>query len=331
MERETPDSGKPETFDDIAAELQALREQAGPVSYAEIARRISEQRLAKGINEAAAMPPRSTVYNAFRQGRARLDTELIREIVVALGADEAAADHWVDRCRCAQRGEIEPKPVLETGPLAVVSAKLRVSSGVYLLVLLICVAVNMLGNAIIRLLGLPVFLDMVGTAVAAVAFGPWSGAIVAVITNLLGAFVGDHDYFFMLVGVAGALVWGYGVRVFRMGDTFARFLSLGLIVALVCSVIATPLLMLNHNGGFGAGQINVTAVALTKGMPLVVTVFTVNIITSVIDKLFTSYVALAALPVLHQRLGVPIAQVPLVARLFPPKQAGPDDTDSGAA
>jgi len=73
------------TLDDVVRDLQQLREDAGPVSYAELVRRIAELRRRRGLSDAAATPARSTVYNAFIAGRRRMDTSLLRDIVLALG------------------------------------------------------------------------------------------------------------------------------------------------------------------------------------------------------------------------------------------------------
>ncbi|KUF05820.1 ECF transporter S component [Leucobacter sp. G161] len=320
-----------ETFDEIVADLHTLREQAGPVSYAEIVRRIFDLRIARGVNEAAAAPPRSTVYNVFTEGRARLDTELVRDIVLALGVTEDEAEQWVDRCRAAQRVHpaVEPvsvPPALSSGKIRppvsdriqLPAGPIRPPLGVLILVLLLCICVSVAGNVLVRALGLPIYLDMVGTAIAAIALGPWYGVLAAVVTALAGTLYMDSDFLFALVGITGALVWGYGVRRFRMGDTFARFLVLGLIVAAASSLMATPLLVLRHGGSFGEGQVNMTGSLLAAGVPLLGAVFTVNIITSLIDKLLTSYIALAVLPLLRRWFGVSLTHIPVVGQLHTP-------------
>lgn len=402
----TSEVRRTESFDEIAAELRALREQAGPVSFAEIVRRISEQRLSRGVHEAAAAPPRSTVYNAFSEGRARLDTELIREIVLALGADEAAADDWVERCRTAQRTPPtqeaaaetatgrDPRPThgtpaartgagtltaphpstephartahapaaaaslattyapaaplpappaappaarpadehmttadpslpaavaVDSGPILLGLPDARPRTGAMILILLICLAMNAVGDVLVRVLGLPLYLDMAGTAIAATALGPWFGAFVAVTTNVAAVVHEDHDFLFALVGITGALVWGYGVRRFHMGDTFGRFFTLGVIVAVSCSLVATPVLVLKHGGSYGLGQTNVTDQLLAVGVPLLLSVFTVNIVTSLLDKLLATYTALAMLPFLHRRFGISVTHIPLVLQLQGPR------------
>ena len=104
---------------------------------------------------------------------------------------------------------------------------------------------------------------MTGTAIAAMALGPCWGALVGGVTNLLGvASSGPASLPFGLVNVAGALVWGYGVRRFGLGRTLPRFFSLNLLVALVCSAVAVPILLLLFSGSTGHGQDGIGATIL---------------------------------------------------------------------
>ena len=67
-------------------------------------------------------------------------------------------------------------------------------------------------------LGLPIYLDAIGTCVIAIVLGPWWGALTGVLTNVGGAFFfGPSNIPFALANVLAALIWGYGVRTFRMG------------------------------------------------------------------------------------------------------------------
>ncbi|MFA5606074.1 MAG: hypothetical protein WDA07_02615 [Leucobacter sp.] len=97
-------------FDGIARDLQQLRLDAGDVSYAEVAARIASNRAAAGATAAAARIARSTVFDAFRLGRRRINPDLVAEIVIALCEDADAADYWRGRCVDARR-------ILSNGPL----------------------------------------------------------------------------------------------------------------------------------------------------------------------------------------------------------------------
>ena len=77
----------------------------------------------------------------------------------------------------------------------------------------VTVALNIVGGIIASALRLPVYLDMIGTAVAAIVLGPWWGALVGLLTNSGSALIsGPTSLPFALVNIVGALIWGYGVR-----------------------------------------------------------------------------------------------------------------------
>ncbi len=169
-----------------------------------------------------------------------------------------------------------------------------------------CVVVNFVGRALVDFLELPVHLDMVGTAIAAIALGPWYGAVVGVATNVGASTVSGADSIpFALVNVTGALLWGYGVRRLGLGRTLPRFLGLNVLVALACTLVAVPLLVLLYGGSTGHSQDQVTSTFLQMTDTLVVAVGLSNTLISLGDKIISGFVALVACsmlpPVLRER------------------------------
>ncbi|MEW5820962.1 MAG: ATP-binding protein, partial [Cyanobacteriota bacterium] len=74
-----------------------------------------------------------------------------------------------------------------------------------------CVAINLIGGVDISSRKL-LYLDMLGTALAGIALGPWWGASVGLVTNLLLYFMlpaSPSLFIFALVNVFGGLYWGY--------------------------------------------------------------------------------------------------------------------------
>ena len=295
------------TFDQIAGDLQARRAAAGAPSYAEIALRIAKLRELRGGPDAQSRPARTTVYDAFREGRRRMDTALVLDIVRALGASEAEVQEWAERCRTAHAAEAptpvreplrqpDPEPEPTPEPPAPPPAPPTVKAA--LLLCLGCLAINLLGRGMVDVLKIPLYLDMVGTAVAAIILGPWWGAGVGLSTNLLGVGISGYDSIpFAIVNVAGALVWGYGVRRFRMGATIPRFFGLSAITALCCSVLAVPIILV-LGGETGNGADNVIAIIDEVVSSLWLAVASANIITSLADKTISGAVALLAVDVL---------------------------------
>ena len=323
MSEPQPASGEPRRppsrFDAIVIDLRRLRIDAGEVSFAEIAARIATQREADGHSPGAARVARSTVYDAFQTGRRRLSPELVREIVRALGGDEAEADAWRQRCLDVRRtgpraharpGEEHPvprpsapprTPTRTTGPTPVpwVGPAEYVASAdhahalraaLVLVLLVACVGVNLFGGAVIIRQQIPLYLDMIGTAAAAFVLGPWHGAVVGLSTNVLAALLETPGSMLLaLVTVAGARLWGYGIR--RFASTIPRFLLLNVVVSLVCAIVAVPINVLLADGVADAGRAAFTGLVPNTG-DVWTTLFSLLTPISLVDKLLSGAIGL---------------------------------------
>jgi len=314
--QDTPsESRESARWDPLALELQRLRSRAGEPSFAEIVRRICERRSAQGATPHAARVARTTVYDAFRTGRARVNVDLVRDITAVLGGSVTDIDTWISRCRdgrvdpAAQAGlpaehadpVLPPDPMPQPEPAPLPPTGRRAA----LVLMAACLGLNLLGRMFVDLIELPVHLDMMGTAIAAIALGPWRGAAVGATTNLVGALVSGSDSIpFMFVNIAGALLWGYGVRRLGFGRTLPRFFALNVVVAFVCSLVAVPILVLLYGGTTHGGQDPITdnLVALTHQLTLAVGL--ANLLVSLADKIFSGFVALVLISALPATLRV---------------------------
>jgi energy-coupling factor transport system substrate-specific component len=291
-------------WDLLAEELQRLRLTVGEPSYAAVAQLVTERRIAAGQPEHSARIARSTVYDCFRPGRVRVNVALVREIAEVLGADDGQVDEWIARCR--QPASEPPLQPEEPNPQEQPEGKQFAQRRPRTIALLVSAAVlvNLAGNAFHELLRLPIFLDMVGTAIAAIVLGPWWGALVGVLSNAAGVTTsGTASLPFALVNVVGALMWGYGVRRLGLGRTLPRFFGLGLLVAVACSAVAVPLLLVLFDGSTGHGQDGITATLHDLTGSTALAAAGSNLVVSVGDKLISSFVALVAIAALPAALG----------------------------
>lgn len=318
---------QPDSVDGIARDLLALKEEHGPVSYGELARRVGEIRIERGVAASAAYPARTTVYDVFRPGRTRMDPVLVADIVRALTGSADASAQWVERYQRirratetgARRRTVEPPAAAPT-----VSAPRRplppLARRRYAMTTIIgCLLLNLAGLVVVQHLHLPIYLDMAGTAVTAIVFGPWYGAAVGLATNVFGFVVGVPGAApYALVNVVGALVWGYGVRRFGMGADIIRYFQLNLLVATACSIVGAPIGVLLYGGFSGHGSDTVTSSLELLGLPLVAAAFSTNLLTSVIDKLLTGFIALVVFVWLSGAAGMPSTSLPLVDHLRAP-------------
>ena len=161
-------------------------------------------------------------------------------------------------------------------------------------------ALNLVGGYLAGLFRLPIFLDSIGTAIAAFVLGPWWGALAGVLANGAGSiWYGPTNALFAPVSIAAALVWGYGVRGWGLGRTPVRFFALNVLVALVVSVAATPIVVW-LGGGTGHPSDVITAAFARLGPWGAV--FADNVLVSLVDKVLTGYIALAVVQALPPHL-----------------------------
>lgn len=318
-EQGAPQGGTQGRWDPVLRELNALRVVAGEPSYAEIARRLVEQRVAAGQSEHAARIARSSVHDAFRLGRARINVALVRELVQVLGADPERVDEWLTRVEGASVTVPAAQPAPAAAPVAPVVPAPEPplpSRGQVAGLALACLALNLLGRQFVDFFSFPIYLDMVGTAVAAIALGPWRGAAVGLATNVVGAIgSGWLSLPFALVNVVGALVWGYGVRRWGMGRTLARFFVLNLGVALACSAVAVPILLILVGDRLRGGHDMITDLVEEAVGSFTIALSFSNVLTSSADKLLSGFVALVVVSALPYAMR---ARPPLILANGPP-------------
>ncbi len=308
------DAAPQNPHDTVVLRLQDLRRSAGEPSYAQIARQVAALRVSRGVPEHAALPPRTTVYDAFRLGRRRLDRELVADLTEVL-------TRAVEERRELIAGMSIPAPVLvpvlvplaptveQASPLSAAGPDQEAahpdagppSRRAIVVVLVVCLVLNSVGLELVQWLGQPIYLDMVGTVVAAVALGPWWGAGVALASAGLYDVTSDsHMLWFWPVAVLGALMWGYGARRFGMARSIAGFMHLSLWVSLSCTLAALPPLYfvldrwLSH-------PTDVPTLVLVEHLPFPLAVLVSNGLFVFIDKLLTAFIALAILDALKGR------------------------------
>src|SRR5436190_7447722 len=131
----------------------------------------------------------------------------------------------------------------------------------------LAVAVNFVGNLAIAPLGLPIYLDTIGTFLAAALLGPWWGALAGVLTNVLGIFPNDvRNLLFAPVNVAAAVLWGYGIRRFGLGRNAVLFFALAGLVGVVTGILATPIVLFLFGGSTGHPSDLITAAFASFGI-----------------------------------------------------------------
>ena len=107
---------------------------------------------------------------------------------------------------------------------------------------------------------------------------------------------------FVLVAIAGALIWGLGARRVR---SLPQFFLLNVVAGCVCTAVAVPILIIFFDGLAGHSADSMTRNFMGLGENPIAAVFTSNLITSLADKVITGFIALTAIGSLRKWMPVP--------------------------
>ena len=154
----------------------------------------------------------------------------------------------------------------------------------------VCVAMNLVLGIITAALGIPLYLDTLGTVLTAVLFGPVPGMIVGALSNIIhGLIYSVTDIPFALVNMAVGLVVGLVAKKFKF--TLVTALVTGLALSVICPAIGTPIGIFVY-GGLAGNVLDVVITGLVKaGQNIFAAGFITKIGSNLIDKVGTCLVA----------------------------------------
>lgn len=152
----------------------------------------------------------------------------------------------------------------------------------------ICIVLNVVLGTAVTALKIPLlFLDTIGTVLMAVLFGPWWGALVGLLTNVvLSATSSPTAVFFGLVNVAVAIVVGLMARKFNFAKWYIAIIT-GLILSIVAPLIGTPIAVALYGGLNGTGMDFVVLWLRASGESVFASTFISRITGNFVDKIAT--------------------------------------------
>lgn len=154
----------------------------------------------------------------------------------------------------------------------------------------VCVAMNIVLGIITSALGIPLYLDTLGTVLSAALIGPVPGIIVGALSNIItGLIYSVSDIPFCLVNMAVGLVVGLAAKKFKF--TLTTALICGLILSFLCPAIGTPIGIFVY-GGLNGSFSDVLVMSLVEGGKTIFQAsFLRNVASNLIDKIGTCAIA----------------------------------------
>ena len=179
--------------------------------------------------------------------------------------------------------------------------------GTYIAILIpLGVAINLVGGQVAGRLGLPLFLDSIGTAIVAAIMGPYVGAISGVLFNIIGSIIGGNIMasLFGICNLATAFIVGFMVR-FGKFKTVLHIVIAIVAVALANALLGAPIAVVVYGGIQGSGVDLVVAGLLAFGNDILSAAFLARIPVNLVDKgiaVLIAWLILRRLPSTMQNL-----------------------------
>jgi len=164
------------------------------------------------------------------------------------------------------------------------------------------IALNIGAGQIPRLVGLPLYLDSIGTVLVGVLVGPWAGAVTGFLANLVWTMTGLFPQAFAWAGVAAII--GVLAAVFgRAGwlQTFGRSALAGLITGIVAAVLSAPIAAYVFGGVTGSGTDVLVGVFRAAGLDMLGANMAQGVVSDPLDKMITFVLVWAVLLALPER------------------------------
>ncbi|WP_346355000.1 CD3073 family putative ECF transporter S component [Azotosporobacter soli] len=149
----------------------------------------------------------------------------------------------------------------------------------------ICLAINLVLGMVMQSLKIPLlYLDTLGTMLGAAVLGPWYGAAIGGLTNVVqGVLTNPVNIPFALVNVAIGLTVGWVAR--RYGFGWKVALPTGLFLAVAAPLVGTPIAIWIFGGLGGSGTDFLVLWLLKSGQGIFSAAFWPRIVGNLVDKI----------------------------------------------
>ena len=165
--------------------------------------------------------------------------------------------------------------------------------------LALCGVINILGGTVALLLRLPVYLDSIGTVLAAALFGPVAGLVPGLISGLISGMTSDvYAFYYIPVQLILGLVAGLVFRKLRPSHTAGsrseglslrtmgwKLFPAALVISLPGTVVSSTITAVVFGGITSSGSTVLVQLLHSLGMNLTLSVCVVQAMTDFVDRM----------------------------------------------
>ncbi len=163
----------------------------------------------------------------------------------------------------------------------------------------VAIAVNIVVGQLVAVLGLPVYLDSIGTVLVSVLAGPAAGVVTGILANVIwGLTLNPIPLPFAVVQVVIAVLAGTAARIGVFRRVYLPPVA-GLVTGVAAAVVSAPISAFVFGGATGGGTGAIVGAFQAMGQSLLASTTLQGLLSDPLDKLITFTVVgilLAALP-----------------------------------
>ena len=165
------------------------------------------------------------------------------------------------------------------------------------------ISLNVAIGGIVHAVKLPIFLDAIGTIIAVLLLGLWSGVIVGALSFLIAAAVINPVYVWFIGTqvVIAALIYLLAFR-FAAFKSLWRVVPTGIALGIVAGVVSAPVIVFVFGGVSGSGRDLLTAGLIATGQQVFDAVVLSGIASEPVDKLLQVLAAFYTIKYLPRRI-----------------------------
>jgi energy-coupling factor transport system substrate-specific component len=152
----------------------------------------------------------------------------------------------------------------------------------------VAIAINVAVGQLVYALGIPLYLDSIGTVLVGVLAGPWAGALTGLLANLIWGLTGLNPAYAPFAAVAAVIgmLAGFFSEA-RWLRTWWKAILAGLITGLVAAIISAPISAYVWGGVTGSGTDLVVAFFRNMGAGILPATFMQGVSSDPLDKAIT--------------------------------------------
>lgn len=187
------------------------------------------------------------------------------------------------------------------GVIALLAATLPALPARTIAIIPIALILNIVVGQIVGAVGIPLYLDSVGTVLIAALAGPITGLATGALSSVVWGLLNPAALPFAAVSAATGWLAGTFIHRFGAFKSILRLIIFGILLGLICGMLAAPVAAFVYGGTAGVGTGAIVSLFREMGNSLLGSVTLQSFISDPIDKVLVLLIVFAGIKALPEK------------------------------